>query len=446
MTQIFYRIPSFIFLFIFTLLSGFCSSSHPETKRNVLPFLNFEPSRTERKVLQLIENAQESIEVALYGLENDLVVDSLIEAHTYRGVQIRMVSEFDSEASPSWQKLIEHNIPVHFGNQHGIMHNKYFIIDQSYVFTGSSNLTEGLFHHFNNSILIKDQELAQEYLRDFEIQYEGHYASKKDEGFTDMYSPEDTWEAKLHQFPGSMNLKAYFTPYKKIFPEYLSIGNAPPCSEQCRVKSSSQASLCPDCRQEVCFQESRNGNRLIYLYNNYDKGGERYCSQYNNAMNQVISLIDKAKSSILVLAFAFRDRLMQHKLIQAKKERGVDVRIWIDYNQYRAGRHLSEASFDAVARETNFLKICRKPDGGLLHHKVIVSDRKTVLLGSMNFSQNAVSSNDENFIIIENAPSLAEGFYQEAARIDRYSNYFPETIAPPSGEAPIWKENMTGEF
>ena len=67
------------------------------------------------------------------------------------------------------------------------------------------------------------------------------------------------------------------------------------------------------------------------------------------------------------------------------------------------------------------MKLCRRPDSGLLHHKVIVVDYSTVILGSLNFSKNAVNSNDENFVIIREAPALANAFYQEATRIDTYS-------------------------
>ena len=39
----------------------------------------------------------------------------------------------------------------------------------------------------------------------------------------------------------------------------------------------------------------------------------------------------------------------------------------------------------------------------MLHHKVIILDDSTVILGSFNFSSNATDSNDENLVIIHDA-------------------------------------------
>ena len=45
--------------------------------------------------------------------------------------------------------------------------------------------------------------------------------------------------------------------------------------------------------------------------------------------------------------------------------------------------------------------------GGKMHMKTAIADGKTVLIGSMNWSNNGTSVNDENTIIIDKAPHLA---------------------------------------
>jgi phosphatidylserine/phosphatidylglycerophosphate/cardiolipin synthase-like enzyme len=51
-----------------------------------------------------------------------------------------------------------------------------------------------------------------------------------------------------------------------------------------------------------------------------------------------------------------------------------------------------------------------------MHHKVIVTDDKTTIFGSFNFSDNADKGNDENILIVEN-PAIAKAFLNEFDRV-----------------------------
>ena len=98
----------------------------PAYKDNVFE-LSFSPDTSEAALVKLIEDCRETIYVSLYGFDNEAIADALIEAHEKRGIEIKMVTEYDSEHSESWQRMIEEGIPVVLGNVSGIMHNKYFI-------------------------------------------------------------------------------------------------------------------------------------------------------------------------------------------------------------------------------------------------------------------------------------------------------------------------------
>jgi phosphatidylserine/phosphatidylglycerophosphate/cardiolipin synthase-like enzyme len=52
-------------------------------------------------------------------------------------------------------------------------------------------------------------------------------------------------------------------------------------------------------------------------------------------------------------------------------------------------------------------------------------DDEILILGSLNFSNNAVSSNDENFLVIRNAKPLINAFMLDAPRINQYSKPMP---------------------
>ena len=55
---------------------------------------------------------------------------------------------------------------------------------------------------------------------------------------------------------------------------------------------------------------------------------------------------------------------------------------------------------------------------GVMHHKVIIIDSKTVITGSYNFSRNASANNDENIIILR-SPHIARIYEEEFQRCMR---------------------------
>ncbi len=50
-----------------------------------------------------------------------------------------------------------------------------------------------------------------------------------------------------------------------------------------------------------------------------------------------------------------------------------------------------------------------------MHHKVIIIDDHTTLIGSFNFSANATDSNDENLMVVRN-PDVAAQYIAEFER------------------------------
>ncbi len=134
--------------------------------------VNFQP-----KLLQRINAAQFSIDMALYSL-NDFtqIRDALINAKL-RGVKIRFV--YDSRTNQALvNEIIASGIPmIKRTLTSGLMHNKFFVFDYRYntshtncwVWTGSTNITNAQFYNdANNVIEIQDRTLAAVYTREFE--------------------------------------------------------------------------------------------------------------------------------------------------------------------------------------------------------------------------------------------------------------------------------------
>lgn len=367
---------------LFLLLVLFSCSPPAEIQGEEQVFrLCFEASCMRELLIQEINASHTSIKAAVYGFSDKEITEALINA-VYRGVKISLISDYDSENHWAFQRLLElkyrgdfsNLIHIKFGNNAGIMHNKYWIFDKHTIITGSTNLTDGLDSHFNNMIGIKSPSLAHLFLSDFTcMQEEGLFASAKNS----CTQPYD-WIYQENSIQ-NLQIQALFTPYKAHYPPVYFDDPETPIVDPLELN-------------------------------------------YSNALGaKIIPLLENAQKSIWVLAFSLTDKIFVHYLEKAFL-RGVKVRVWMDRGQFNSSYSHSGARIEQLAKTISFLKITAK-SGGLLHHKVIIIDDNIVVLGSLNFSVAAVTSNDENFLIIKNAHGLAKAFYKEMAKIDGVSRF-----------------------
>lgn len=132
---------------------------------------------------------------------------------------------------------------------------------------------------------------------------------------------------------------------------------------------------------------------------------QNYFSPQDKIESKLVSLVSSAKQSIYFMAFQFTEADLGSAMA-ARAQAGVTV----------------SGVFETTGSQTQFsqygkLKKLGLPvyqDGNpyLMHHKVIIVDEKTVVLGSYNFSSSAEKSNDENILIIDD-PTLAASFLEE---------------------------------
>lgn len=408
--------------------------------------LTFDPAQSQKAVLDLINDARSTIDVSLYGFENKEVAKALVTAHQRRGIKVRMSTEFDSEQLEGYHTVIQGGIPVKLGNTGGIQHNKYFLVDKTYVVTGSTNFTgshppesssvSGMWAHFNNLVVLKSAGLVAEFQKDFEVQWAGSFAGAKDAGYDALYGTAD-WPETQFTF-GDLKVNAYFTPYQDKYLSYrANLMNDPLCTSlglgiaATTSNSGTIDTACSNTAATFSYCYDATNTRVIHRYFNADQNKVQCrtndSTSYNNyrsALNIVISMIRSAKKSVTTLFFAFTDRVIMNELKNAKA-RGLDVKVYMDYNQYRSQYRNSSGSFIDLRNNVGFVKIVRRANNGLLHHKVFYVDDDALVLGSMNYSAAAVTSNDENFLIFRNAGPLIREFRQEEARIDFEGHLMP---------------------
>jgi phosphatidylserine/phosphatidylglycerophosphate/cardiolipin synthase-like enzyme len=136
---------------------------------------------------------------------------------------------------------------------------------------------------------------------------------------------------------------------------------------------------------------------------------ENYFAPENEVATQIIAEIEGAQSRIRFMAFTFTSEEIADAMLERARA-GVVVQGVIEdrnaeqnHSQYD---HLRDVVHDVL------------PDGNpyIMHHKVIIIDDATVILGSYNFTASAEEDNDENLLVIHD-PEVAALFVAEFGRV-----------------------------
>lgn len=131
----------------------------------------------------------------------------------------------------------------------------------------------------------------------------------------------------------------------------------------------------------------------------------------DNVADRILQAVEDAQESIRFMAFSFTDdRLAEAMEEQARmglvvqgvfEKRGADS----EYSEY--GR---------FSRARPPLDVLVDGNPYFMHHKVLILDDETVILGSFNFTKSANESNDENVLILHD-PGFAARFRAEFERV-----------------------------
>ncbi|MCB1193665.1 MAG: hypothetical protein H7A23_24520 [Leptospiraceae bacterium] len=150
----------------------------------------------------------------------------------------------------------------------------------------------------------------------------------------------------------------------------------------------------------------------FYFINSPDYG---YLSQ-----NAIVQAIENAKESVYYLIFDHFDPIISHALRKASR-RGVQVIGIYDAPVDDEGKYLIENFYGVLSSiyedgNTDVVNVDGNYQGGLLHHKTMIIDKKLLLTGSYNYSVNARDKNREIFIGTED-PKIVTSFMEEFDRI-----------------------------
>lgn len=121
----------------------------------------------DRVLIRAINKARVSVDIAVYSL-NDYAISYAITSARERGVSVRVLVEGDNLGSGAVLSLIENGVDVKGDDHSGLMHNKFMIIDNAEVWTGSMNYTyESVYEDHNSLIKVVSPELVENYNAEF---------------------------------------------------------------------------------------------------------------------------------------------------------------------------------------------------------------------------------------------------------------------------------------
>jgi len=304
-------------------------------------------------IISYINGAEQSLDITMYDLLGapQSIFDA-INARYEAGVQVRYIT--DNEPVNVELDWLNANIPLLRGNETGIMHDKFIIIDaddvgNSWVMTGSFNQTfANLGWDYNNLICIQDQSLARSFRVEFNEMW-GSDAAMFDE-LNAKFSSEKTNNTPHHFIIDGINTELYFSPS-------------------------------------------------------------------DGTSEHIVEAIDAAENEIAFAVMAFTENSIGTATGNAYSS-GLDVTGIIDYVEFNGSEYpyLQGLGIDVMdyVNENG----TQWPDGPTLHHKYAIldyaegRDSPVLITGSHNWTASANSINDENTLMIHDH-RLANIYYQE---------------------------------
>jgi phosphatidylserine/phosphatidylglycerophosphate/cardiolipin synthase-like enzyme len=183
----------------------------------------FDPA-VDDMLIQHIDRARVKIDFAIMGFTRQPIIDALLRAH-HRGVRLRFVGDTRhiEHGTAGYGEIDRLNIPMMVGNQYSIMHNKFFVVDDRFVATGTGNITPtGYDKNVNNYVFIDSPAVARDFTAEFEQMFSGRFGAAKraidngnayqvgDTRVEVFFSPQEDAMGKILEYINSAKQSIYF--------------------------------------------------------------------------------------------------------------------------------------------------------------------------------------------------------------------------------------------
>lgn len=136
-----------------------------------------------QSIVEGIKNAEHNVYVQAFSFTSIPIAEALVEVKG-RGVNVEAVLDRENlhNKNSVLKYLYANGITLYIDDKHAIAHNKVLVVDNTFVFTGSFNLSKGAEkHNAENSITIHDVKVAELYTENWTLHKDHSY----------LYSPDN---------------------------------------------------------------------------------------------------------------------------------------------------------------------------------------------------------------------------------------------------------------
>jgi phosphatidylserine/phosphatidylglycerophosphate/cardiolipin synthase-like enzyme len=108
------------------------------------------------RISELLAQTARTLDVVAFELNNQAITMAILDAHR-RGVAVRVVADNEhtiEDEGTTMNLLVDAGIPIVYDKRTAFMHNKFMILDSTYVITGSTNWTVNDVYRNNNNLLV----------------------------------------------------------------------------------------------------------------------------------------------------------------------------------------------------------------------------------------------------------------------------------------------------
>lgn len=342
-------------------------------------FYNYTGTRTQNGLdpeidnvlVQIIDRAKVRVDVAAMGFTRKPILDALERAYL-RGVNIRFVGDGrHMESMNAGYMLMDfYNVPMTSGNQFHIMHNKFFIVDDRWVVTGTGNITSSEYDRNNNNYVVFDSPpVAADFRAEFEQMLAGRFGNSK----------QVIDNGRNYQV-GDMRVELYFAPQEDAVGRLMQGVN--------EAQESVYFTI-------FAFTKDQIGSAIIAKHQEFMRYNA--CCDPDRAQERADSAELQATCPAVACQSTFK----------AKEVRGV-----VDRSQLHSNGPFHEfyrlVQFGVPVRldgnDSSYLPGDYQAGGGRLHSKTITIDAGTstakFITGSFNWSSSATTANDETFMVL----------------------------------------------
>ena len=132
---------------------------------------------------------------------------------------------------------------------------------------------------------------------------------------------------------------------------------------------------------------------------------QAHFSPKGGCQEAIVAVLQRARREILVQAYSFTADPITFGLVEAKK-RGVHVEILLDRSNEE------DAHSDLHILVENQVPLLIDAKHAIAHNKIMIIDRRIIVTGSFNFTNQAEHENAENLLILRHHSELVQKYLE----------------------------------